>query len=725
MRLGLIARSHPFLAPRRRTSVRVPAARRIAARAQEVVGTMAETSQPAGLHKLEGLRFDNLALRALPVEEGPNRPRPVPGAAFSRVPLQPLTNPALVAAAPGALALLDLDPREVEARPAEFASYFGGCAPLPGSQPAAHCYCGHQFGSFAGQLGDGAAMYLGEVVNSAGERWELQLKGAGLTPYSRSADGRKVLRSSLREFLCSEHMAALGIPTTRAGSLVTSDTTIERDPLYDGHPRQERASVVSRIAPSFLRFGSFEVFRPSDPLTGRAGPSAGREGEMLPSMVDYTIRVLFPDIWRAHGGPPGVEGGPEITPQQRADMAADWYAEVCRRTGRLVALWQGVGWCHGVLNTDNMSILGLTIDYGPYGFLDRYDPGHVCNGSDDTGRYDYQGQPEICRWNCEALASALGGALLPPAKARAGLAAFDREFESTYRATLRRKLGLLHCDEGASDDALAADLLTVMADTGADWTNTWRRLATVPMPPPGAVGAGAAGGAEQGQQQGAEQQQGGGGGGAAFEDGGFLEWVLGDVAGAEEMARGAAPKVPEEQLQMMSYLAARDPSILHAMGINADFIKAQQARAAAAAKWRATPPPAKAAADAAAWRGWLGRYAARLGREAGAGRGDGERVRAMNGANPRVVLRNWVAEEAIRAAEGGDYKAVAALLEVLSQPYAEAHELAGGGAAAERGGGGGAAAPAGAPEPVAGLCPLRIGGKPPAWAGELCVTCSS
>lgn len=215
-------------------------------------------------------------------------------------------------------------------------------------------------------------MYLGEVVNKKGERWELQFKGSGLTPYSRTADGRKVLRSSLREFLCSEAMFRLGIPTTRAGTCVTSSDTVERDIFYDGHPRQEKCTVITRIARSFIRFGSFEIFKTVDPMSGRRGPSVGRI-DIMKQMLEYVIETFYPEIHEGH--------------TNLSDRCEAFYREITRRTAHLVAHWQCVGFCHGVLNTDNMSIIGDTIDYGPFGFLDRYDPDFICNSSDDNGRY--------------------------------------------------------------------------------------------------------------------------------------------------------------------------------------------------------------------------------------------------------------------------------------------------------------------------------------------------
>ncbi|CAM9848078.1 unnamed protein product, partial [Phaeothamnion confervicola] len=328
----------------------------------------------------------------------------------------------------------------------------------------AHCYCGHQFGSFAGQLGDGAAIYLGEVVNRAGERWELQLKGAGLTPFSRTADGRKVLRSSLREFLCSEAMHYLGVPTTRAGTVVTSDSRVARDIFYDGRVTHERCSVVSRVAQTFLRFGSFEIFKPRDPgaIGGRAGPSAGNEA-LRRTMLDYVVRNFYPEA-ATRAAEDGNGGGGKM------------YREVVARTAALVASWQCVGWTHGVLNTDNMSIVGLTIDYGPFGWMDAFDPDFVPNGSDHgAGRYSYRQQPAICKWNLRKLAEALAPAL-PLASALETLEAdYDDAYRAAYEAGMRRKLGLATAQAG--DAALFAALSEVMEATAVDFTSLFRVLA--------------------------------------------------------------------------------------------------------------------------------------------------------------------------------------------------------------------------------------------------------
>ncbi|KAI7802149.1 selenoprotein O [Triplophysa rosa] len=259
---------------------------------------------------LERLQFDNVALRKLPQDMSTEHGvRQVRSACFSKVQPTPVKNPRFVAVSGPALALLGLDAEDV-LKDQLGPEYLSGSKVMPGSEPAAHCYCGHQFGQFAGQLGDGAACYLGEVKAPADQnpellhenptrRWEIQVKGAGLTPYSRQADGRKVLRSSIREFLCSEAVFALGVPTTRAGSVVTSDSRVMRDIAYDGNPRMERCSIVLRISPSFIRFGSFEIFKRADEFTGRQGPSYGHD-EIRTQMLHYVIETFYPEIHQSH-----------------------------------------------------------------------------------------------------------------------------------------------------------------------------------------------------------------------------------------------------------------------------------------------------------------------------------------------------------------------------------------------------------------------------------------
>ncbi len=380
------------------------------------------------MHTLETLRFDNSYAR-------------LPDGFYSRLVPTPLKKPRLAAFNSDVAALLGIDPNE--ARRPEFVACINSERPLPDSQPLAMLYSGHQFGHYVPQLGDGRAILLGEVLNEGGERWDLHLKGAGETPYSRSGDGRAVLRSTIREYLCGEAMHGLGIPSTRSLCLLDSEEEVYREKI-------ERGALLLRVAPSHLRFGSFEVFYYRSQF------------QRLEKLADYAIGYHFPHL------------------QEEPDRVTVLFREVTARTARLMAQWQLVGFAHGVMNTDNMSLLGLTLDYGPFGFLDAYEPGFICNHSDHSGRYAFDRQPKIGQWNL----SCLGQALLPlmdgePAeaaeKANAVLGEYDGHFAAHYAAGMRRKLGLR--DERPEDGALATDLLSLMADSGADYTNTFRELA--------------------------------------------------------------------------------------------------------------------------------------------------------------------------------------------------------------------------------------------------------
>ena len=312
-----------------------------------------------------------------------------------------------------------------------------------GMQAHASVYSGHQFGVWAGQLGDGRALMLGEIDTPAGPM-EVQLKGSGLTPYSRMGDGRAVLRSSIREFLGSEAMHGLGIPTTRALAVVGSPQAVRRETM-------ETAAVVTRVAPSFLRFGHFEHFA-----------HTASDVDALQRLLSATLARYFPEL------------------SGDAEPAAALLQAVALRTARLMAQWQAVGFCHGVMNTDNMSLLGLTIDYGPFGFLDGFDPGHICNHSDHQGRYAYARQPGVGFWNLHALAQALLPAVDGPPEAAselllAVLEPYKAEYARAMLAALRAKLGLV--SEHDDDQILADDLLRLMAADHADFTITFRRLA--------------------------------------------------------------------------------------------------------------------------------------------------------------------------------------------------------------------------------------------------------
>lgn len=370
---------------------------------------------------LEHLRFDDSYAR-LP-----------PGFGVSLAPT-PFPDARLASVSPSALRLLDLEPSE--ARRPEFLQAFGGARLLPGMAPFAMVYAGHQFGVYVPRLGDGRALLLGEVLNGAGERWDVQLKGSGPTPYSRMGDGRSVLRSAIREYLCSEAMHGLGIPTTRALCVLGSGEPVYREEVETG-------AMLVRLSPSHVRFGTFEFFHYSG------------QYEHVKVLADYVIARHFPHL----------DGAPE--------KYARFYAEVVERTARLLAHWQAVGFAHGVMNTDNMSILGLTLDYGPFGFLDDFDPGFICNHSDEGGRYAFGRQPRIALWNLACLGEALFS-LLSEDEARSALGGFQPAFATHFLARMREKLGLREARE--EDAGLFETLFGRMAATQVDYTRFFRAL---------------------------------------------------------------------------------------------------------------------------------------------------------------------------------------------------------------------------------------------------------
>ena len=398
---------------------------------------------------LNSLQFDNRFTQVLPADPEPaNFRRQVRNACYSRVLPTKVVRPRLIGFSKEVGDLLDLQINPFADE--QFAAVFGGNDVLPGMDPFAMCYGGHQFGNWAGQLGDGRAINLGEVVNRSGERWMLQLKGAGPTPYSRTADGLAVLRSSLREFLCSEAMFHLGVPTTRALSIVLTGEQVLRDMFYDGHPQREPGAVVCRVAPSFTRFGNFQILATRGEL------------DILRQLVDHTIRTDFP-----HLGEPSAE------------VYTKWFAEVCRTTAEMVVHWMRVGFVHGVMNTDNMSILGQTIDYGPYGWLDNYDPDWTPNTTDAAGRrYRFGNQPQIALWNLAQLANAIVSLFPTIEPLQAGVDLYSSTFNAGIRAMLLAKLGLSPGDVGA-DEALTGELLEVLSSAETDMTIFYRRLADV------------------------------------------------------------------------------------------------------------------------------------------------------------------------------------------------------------------------------------------------------
>ncbi len=513
------------------------------------------TERGATLVDLSDLRFDNSFVRELPADPLlRNVSRAVRNACYTRVDPTPVPAPQLLAWADSVGEMLGISRPASPAGPV--AEVLGGNRLLEGMLPYAARYGGHQFGQWAGQLGDGRAITLAEVVSPDGMRYDLQLKGAGRTPYSRTADGRAVLRSSVREFMCSEAMHHLGVPTTRALSLVATGESVVRDMFYDGNPQAEPGAVVCRVAPSFVRFGNFEIL------------AAYKELDALKRLADYVIGEHFPEL-----------GAPSPSTYAR------WFKEICRRTATLITEWMRVGFVHGVMNTDNLSILGLTIDYGPYGWLEGYDLRWTPNTTDAQGRrYCYGNQPNIAQWNLVRLANALAPLIQDTAALEQGLAIFTDAFELASGRMLIDKLGLVSLDR-EGDEKLMGDLFELLQQVETDMTLFFRNLAALP------------------------------------------------VEGAADTADDSALVEP----------------LRRAFYTDEAFAPARRSRLA----------------------GWLRRYIARVRHDAVPA---SVRCERMNRANPKYVLRNYLAQQAIDALERGDASIMARLMAVLQRPYDEQPE---------------------------------------------------
>ena len=403
--------------------------------------------------------FDNSFAKELPGFIGPaiKHPMQTPGVLYANAHPEAVSKPELLTWSDDAAALLDL-PSEIELkkdseRLDQLTHIFAGNELAPGMQAIATRYGGHQFGNWAGQLGDGRAISLGEFINSKNERWEIQLKGAGRTAYSRHADGRAVLRSSLREFICSESMFYLGIPTTRALCCVTTGDDVMRDMFYDGNPEAEPGAITTRLAPSFIRFGHFEILASTGEL------------ENLKALIRYTIRMHYPAIWARFDEAKPDEG------------IVEWFKEISDCTAKLIVDWLRVGFVHGVLNTDNMSILGLTIDYGPYGWLDSYDPTWTPNTTDfERRRYRFEQQPGIGLWNLTRLAEALSTVVQDKKALESVLETYVDTFQMSYRDMRMHKIGLIDFNP-TQDGSLIDSLDQALTSTEIDMTIFYRKLA--------------------------------------------------------------------------------------------------------------------------------------------------------------------------------------------------------------------------------------------------------
>ncbi len=396
------------------------------------------------------LQFDNHFISALPADPiTDNNCRQVAASCYSYVKPDTVLAPQLLCYAKEVAKLIGLSHADCQSD--LFTQVFAGNVLVSGMQPYAQCYGGHQFGNWAGQLGDGRAINLGDVVTAEDQHYTLQLKGAGKTPYSRHADGLAVLRSSVREFLCSEAMFHLGIPTTRALSVITTGQKVVRDMFYNGYPQDEPGAITCRASPSFLRFGSYEIHAARDDI------------DTLKSLVDYTIKQHFPHL---------SELGLSV------DVYLRWFEEVCDTTAALIVEWMRVGFVHGVMNTDNMSVLGLTIDYGPYGWLESYDPDWTPNTTDSNGRrYCFGNQPQIAQWNLLQLANALYPLIGQAEPLCAIIDSYAERYRQKSQVMCSKKLGLATYRK--EDNILHNNLHEILQITETDMTIFYRKLADI------------------------------------------------------------------------------------------------------------------------------------------------------------------------------------------------------------------------------------------------------
>lgn len=474
-----------------------------------------------------------------------NYPRQVISGLYSEVAPKTMSSPEMIIYNDDIISDLQLDESYVKSK--DFLNLVSGNVVQKGIVSYAMNYGGHQFGHWAGQLGDGRAINLGEIMTDQGIQ-TIHLKGAGPTPYSRTADGFAVLRSSIREFLCSEAMYHLHVPTTRALALVSTGEQVLRDVMYDGNADYEKGAVLARIAPSFIRFGNFEIW------------ASRRNDEFLKSLADYTIEYHYPHL------------------KDKPAKYLSLFEEITNKTCDMVAEWQRVGFVHGVMNTDNMSVLGLTIDYGPYGWLDNYDPNWTPNTTDLPGRrYRFGNQPVIAQWNLLQLANALYPLIQDKDALKQIIEDFGTRFTEKYQSVMRAKLGLF--SQLPADVSLVKRLEQVMFICNMDYTIFFR--------------------------------------------------LLGDINA--EMTSQEARSLIEPALYNELIDAHEDLLIA-----------------------------------------WLETYLIRLKQETVASQ---VRKSEMSKVNPKYVLRNYMAQLAIEAAESGDYSLIHEIYTMLKHPYDEQPEF--------------------------------------------------
>lgn len=483
---------------------------------------------------------------------------------------QPLSDPFLVSVNPQVAEMLELDPQETQTN--FFVDVFTGNEELAGTAPLAMKYTGHQFGHYNPDLGDGRGLLLGEILTSTNAKWDIHLKGSGKTPYSRQGDGRAVLRSSIREYLGSTALNGLGIKTTHALALLGSTTLVSRE-------KMERGATLIRVAESHLRFGHFEYFFYT------------HQHSELKLLADYLIKHHFPDLLTTESEQKDKQ---TASPNQHNNIYASMLTRIVELTAQLIAGWQSVGFAHGVMNTDNMSVLGLTFDYGPFGFLDDYNPGYICNHSDYSGRYAFNQQPSIALWNLSALGYALTP-LIDKEDVDAILNRYHLTLQRDYSARMRNKLGLIEKRE--EDTVLFSSLFELLQSQMVDYTLFFRTLSSI---------------------------------------------------SATDLSMSALPNSIERFEDLFSCIQPLET--------------------------------------------WLKAYAVRLNFEKD---GDESRLEWMKQHNPKYILRNYLAQQAIDKAEDGDFTMIDELVQVLSSPFDEHPEF------------------------------NQFADKPPYWGKKLEISCSS
>jgi len=500
------------------------------------------------------LKFHDHFIKALPGDpEMSNYRRGVYGACYSFVKPAKASSPNLIAYSTELANDLGLKPEFCNSP--LFTGLFSGNIILDGMKPYASCYGGHQFGTWAGQLGDGRCINLGELETQNGQMFSVQIKGSGPTPYSRMGDGFAVLRSSIREFLASEAMYHLGVPTTRALSIIQTGNSVVRDLLYDGNPRLEPGAIVCRTATSFVRFGHFELY------------AARGDIECLKRLADYTIIHQFPHL-----------GAPS------SDIYTQWFFEICERTARLIAEWKRVGFVHGVMNTDNMAITGDTIDYGPFGWLDQYDENWTPNLSDNSvKRYRFRFQVEIAKWNLFQLARAISPLVKAPEELLNGLDLFSHRVENTWHQLLAKKLGVT-LGGTDSDTSFCEELFNILQSLRIDMTVFFRKLAEL--------------------------------------------------------------EVYRTQHNRAVLLAPLKPAFYDSASFSEE--------------------------DWCRLDSWVRTYVKKV---QVSEMSNQQRIALMNRSNPKFILRNYLAQQAIEKAESGDFSMVMTLAEVLRNPYEEQHSF--------------------------------------------------